>query len=64
MMLSSVNSRHLEFKCSGMLLMKARKRTGPSTLPCGTPDVTTASAGHSPSTTTLPPVLQEVVDPV
>ena len=33
--------------------MKARKRIGPSTLPCGTPDVTAASSEHSPSTAIL-----------
>ena len=46
MMVSSVNSQHLEFTCSGMPLMKVRKRIGPNTLPCGTPDVTAASSEH------------------
>ena len=52
-MMSSASSQHLEFTCSGML-MKARKRIGLSTPPCGTQDVTAASTKHSPSTTTYP----------
>ena len=53
MMLSSTNSWHLEFTCSDMLLMKVRKRIGPTTLICVTSDVTPASSEHSPFTTTL-----------
>ena len=53
MMLSSVNSQHLEFKRSRMSLMKARKRTGPSILLCSIQDVTAASSEYSPSTTNL-----------
>ena len=65
MILSSANSRHLEFTCSGISLMKARKRIGSSTLPCDTQHVTAASSEHSPYTTTLwDHVLQEGFDPV
>lgn len=37
---------------SGRSLMKARKRRGPRTVPCGTPEMTSASVDTEPSTST------------
>ena len=50
MTLSSVNSQHFQVTWCGMVL-KARKRIGPSTPPCGKLDVTAASSVQSLSTT-------------
>ena len=54
MMLSSANSPSwLDFKCSGKSFIYTRKRTGPRTVPCGTPEVTGAISDDSPSRTSL-----------
>ena len=50
---SSANRRTVEWILSGRSLMYIRKRRGPSTVPCGTPDLTWVQGECSPLTTTL-----------
>jgi hypothetical protein len=54
MMLSSANSLSwLYFKYSGKSFIYTRKRTGPRTVHCGTPEVTGAISDDSPSRTSV-----------
>ena len=46
-------SSHLNPRRSGKSLMYIRERGGPSTMPCGTPDLTCVQGECSPLTTTL-----------
>ena len=50
---SSAKRRALALTLDGRSLMYARNRSRPSTVPCGTPEVTGAELDDLPSTTTL-----------
>ena len=51
---SSANRRTCELRAAlGRSLIKARNNSGPSTVPCGTPESTCTQSEDSPSTTTL-----------
>jgi len=52
MRLSSANSRMSYDVRSGISLIYARNRSGPSTVPCGTPDITSSLVDLVPSSTT------------
>ena len=52
-MQSSVNNRTVELEMqSGRSFIYTRNRMGPSTVPCGTPEVTGTDVEVSPSSTT------------
>ena len=49
---SSANNRVFVVLTSGIALMNARKRSGPRTVPCGTPKRTSACDDWTPSSRT------------
>ena len=50
---SSANRRTVDFTASGRSLMWHKNRSGPRTVPCGTPESTWTASDSSPSTTTF-----------
>ena len=50
---SSANKRTCDLTADGRSLMCIRKSSGPSTVPCGTPDVTGELVDWEPSSTTF-----------
>jgi hypothetical protein len=50
---SSAKSRTSGVVCSGKSFMKVKNSNGPFTVPCGTPDITSAQEDVTPSNTTF-----------